>query len=64
METDPVMIKEIKPALTDYIRESLTLLGQSPFPDDDAIHDIRVLMKRQRATVRLNSRGLVMKRFY
>ena len=53
METDPIMIKEIKPALTDYIRESLTLLGQSPFPDDDAIHDIRVLMKRQRATVRL-----------
>lgn len=53
METDPIALKEIKPALTGYLRESLSLLGQSPFPDDDAIHDIRVLMKRQRATVRL-----------
>lgn len=53
METDPTLLKEIKPALSGYLRESLALLGQSPFPDDDAIHDIRVLMKRQRATVRL-----------
>lgn len=53
METDPIVLKEIKPALTGYLNESLALLGQSPFPDDDAIHDIRVLMKRQRATVRL-----------
>jgi len=53
METGPLLLKEIKPALTGYLRESLALLGQSPFPDDDAIHDIRVMMKRQRATVRL-----------
>ncbi|MCI0522670.1 MAG: CHAD domain-containing protein [Bacteroidales bacterium] len=53
METDPLVLKEIKPALTGYLREALALLGRSPFPDDDAIHDIRVLMKRQRATVRL-----------
>ncbi len=46
-------LKEIKPALAGYIRDSLTLLGQLPLPDDNAIHDIRVLMKRQRATIRL-----------
>ncbi len=29
------------------------LLAQLPVPDDDAIHDIRVMMKRQRATIKL-----------
>jgi len=46
-------LKEIKPALAGYIRDSLALLDQLPLPDDNAIHDIRVLMKRQRATIRL-----------
>jgi len=46
-------LKEIKPALAGYIRDSIALLGQLPLPDDNAIHDIRVLMKRQRATIRL-----------
>lgn len=46
-------LRDIKPALAGYISDSLILLGQLPVPDDDAIHDIRVLMKRQRATVKL-----------
>jgi CHAD domain-containing protein len=52
-DTDPKRLREIKPALTGYIKDSLVLLGQLPLPDDNAIHDIRVLMKRQRATIKL-----------
>jgi CHAD domain-containing protein len=52
-EKEPKQPREIKPALSGYIRDSLVLLSQLPVPDDDAIHDIRVLMKRQRASIRL-----------
>ena len=52
-EKETKQFREIKPALTGYIRDSLVLLGQLPVPDDAAIHDIRVLMKRQRATIKL-----------
>jgi len=52
-EKETKQIREIKPALTGYITDSLVLLSQLPVPDDDAIHDIRVLMKRQRATIKL-----------
>jgi len=52
-EKEIKQFREIKPALTGYIRDSLVLLNQLPVPDDDAIHDIRVMMKRQRATIKL-----------
>ncbi len=52
-EKETKQFREIKPALTGYIIDSLVLLGQLPVPDDAAIHDIRVLMKRQRATIKL-----------
>jgi CHAD domain-containing protein len=39
--------------LTGYIRESLFLLNQSTFPDDKSVHDIRVLMKKSRALLKL-----------
>lgn len=52
-EKDTKQLREIKPALTGYIRDSLVLLNQQPVPDDDSIHDIRVMMKRQRATIKL-----------
>ena len=52
-EKETKQFREIKPALAGYIRDSLVLLGQLPVPDDDAIHDIRVMMKRQRATIKL-----------
>ena len=52
-DTGPKRLREIKPALTGYLSDSLKLLGQMPLPDDDAVHDIRVLMKRQRATIKL-----------
>ncbi len=53
MEPDYVKLKEIKPALAGYIRESQALLGRSPVPDEEAVHDIRVLMKESRALMRL-----------
>lgn len=53
IEPDYVKIKEIKPVLADYVREAQILLHRSPVPDEEAVHDIRVLMKRSRAVMRL-----------
>lgn len=53
MELDYVKLKEIKPALTAYIRESETMLKISAVPDDKVVHDIRVLMKKSRAALKL-----------
>jgi CHAD domain-containing protein len=53
MEPEYVKLKEIKPALAGYIRESQAFLGRSPVPDEEAVHDIRVLMKKSRAVMRL-----------
>jgi CHAD domain-containing protein len=63
MLLDYVKLKDIKPALTGYISESLLLLKRSPVPDDDAIHDIRVLMKKSRAALKLLSTHLDEKSF-
>jgi len=53
MELDYVKLKNIKPALTGYINDAQILLKKLPIPDEDAVHDIRVLLKKARATVRL-----------
>jgi CHAD domain-containing protein len=53
MEPDFVKLKEIKPALAGYISESLALLNKSVVPDDNVVHDVRVLMKKARSGVRL-----------
>ncbi len=53
MEPDYVKLKEIKPVLAGYIREAQLLLSRSPVPDEEAVHDIRVLMKKSRAVMRL-----------
>ncbi len=50
---EPKQAKEIKPSMTGYITDSLILLDQQPLPDDAAIHDIRVMMKKHRAAIRL-----------
>lgn len=55
MELDYVKLKEIKPAMAGYIRESQALLKRSAVPDEKAVHDIRVLMKKSRAVMRLAS---------
>lgn len=53
MELDYVKLKEIKPVLTGYISESQTLMKQSAVPDENVVHDVRVLMKKSRAALKL-----------
>ncbi|OFX94209.1 MAG: hypothetical protein A2X05_04730 [Bacteroidetes bacterium GWE2_41_25] len=53
MEADKVKLKEIKPVLTGYISKSQVLLRRDAVPDEDAVHDIRVLMKKSRAVLKL-----------
>lgn len=55
MESDKVKLREIKPALANYIREAQALISMKPFPDEKAVHDIRVLMKKCRAVMKLIS---------
>lgn len=55
MELDFVKLKDIKPALTGYIKEAETILKSSDHPDEAAVHDIRVLMKKARAALRITS---------
>jgi CHAD domain-containing protein len=53
MELDYVKLKEIKPEISGYISRSQELLKTTPGPDEEAVHDIRVYMKKARAAVRL-----------
>lgn len=55
MIPDQIMIKAVKPVLSGYIAESLKLLKRETFPDEEAVHDIRVFMKRARAAIKLIS---------
>lgn len=41
--------------LAEYISRSRDLLKRSAVPDDDAVHDIRVYMKKSRAVLRLTA---------
>lgn len=58
MELDYVKLKEIKPALAGYIRESQALLKLQDIPDEKVVHDVRVLMKKSRATLKLAANQL------
>lgn len=53
MDLEYVKPRAIKPVLAGYIIEAQALLRQSPVPDEKAVHDIRVLMKKCRAVMRL-----------
>jgi CHAD domain-containing protein len=50
---DYVRLKEIKPVLYGYVREALSMLDSSVMPGENVVHDVRVLMKKSRATIRL-----------
>jgi CHAD domain-containing protein len=41
--------------LSGYVREAQALLKLAPVPDDKTVHDVRVLMKKSRAVMRLIS---------
>jgi CHAD domain-containing protein len=53
MVTDIVRLKDIKPVLSGYISDSRAMLNPETVPGDEEVHDIRVLMKRSRAVIRL-----------
>jgi CHAD domain-containing protein len=53
MELDYVKLKDIKPALSDYLTDSLEFLKRSAVPDEEVVHDVRVLMKKARSAVLL-----------
>ncbi len=53
MELDFIKLKEVKPAIAGYVRESQTLLNISVIPDEKTVHDVRVLMKKSRASLKL-----------
>jgi len=55
MEPDYVKLKPIKPALAGYIREAQVLIKDSDITDVSTVHDIRVLMKKSRAVLKLIS---------
>ena len=44
---------DIKPALTGFIREARYMLDPELFPDENRVHDVRVLMKKSRAILKL-----------
>jgi len=50
---DYVILKDIKPELSGYITASIGLMSGSGYPDDKAVHDIRVYMKQARAALKL-----------
>jgi CHAD domain-containing protein len=53
MELDYVKLKPIKPAVSVYLKEAQSLLKGAAVPQDKAVHDIRVLMKKSRALLKL-----------
>ena len=64
MELDYVKLKEIKPALSGYIRESQSLSKLSVVPEENVIHDVRVLMKKSRAVLKLAGPQLDKESYY
>jgi len=50
---DNVIMMDIKPVLCGYLGEAQILLDPSVFPTEKVIHDVRVLLKKSRASVRL-----------
>lgn len=52
-QKNPAEAKDIKASMASYLSGSLDLLSGRPLPDDAAIHDVRVLMKKHRAAISL-----------
>jgi len=53
MNPEELKIRDIKPALYGYVREAWSLLDPEAFPDEKKVHDLRVLMKKSRAVMKL-----------
>ncbi len=53
MLTNYIKLKDIKPVLYGYIREAQFMLDPGVIPAEKVVHDVRVLMKKSRASVKL-----------
>src|SRR5512140_1900037 len=53
MLPDFVKLKDIKPELSTYVREAYLMLSPDEVPDEKVVHDVRVLLKKSRATMKL-----------
>jgi CHAD domain-containing protein len=53
MPEDTFKLKDIKPTLCGYISEAQLMLDPGLVPDEKVIHDVRVLMKKSRASIKL-----------
>lgn len=53
MDPDFVKLRDIKPVLSAYVNEAHQLLTKAKIPDDRTVHDVRVLMKKSRAVMKL-----------
>ncbi len=53
MLPDFVKLKDIKPELSSYVRDAYLMLGPDEVPDEKVVHDVRVLLKKSRATMKL-----------
>jgi len=53
MEPERIKPKEVKPALSGYIKDASNMLKGSDYPDVRVVHDVRVLMKKSRAVLKL-----------
>jgi len=53
MQPGILKLKEIKPVLYGFVREADLLLSAGEVPDEHTIHDVRVIMKKSRASVKL-----------
>ncbi len=55
MANDFIKLKDIKPVLYGYIRDARNMLDPEVVPDGKKVHDLRVLMKKARAVMKLIS---------
>ncbi|HLN56693.1 MAG TPA: CHAD domain-containing protein [Bacteroidales bacterium] len=53
MDQDFIRLRDVKSELSSYISDAQNLLKKAPVPDDDSVHDMRVLLKKSRATLKL-----------
>jgi CHAD domain-containing protein len=53
MIPDYIKLKDIKPALGAYIREAHSMIDPAVVPGETVVHDVRVLLKKSRAVMKL-----------
>lgn len=53
MLTNSVCFLDIKPELCEYLRKAQFMLDPEKVPDENIVHDVRVLMKKSRAALKL-----------